>query len=293
MFNDSYRSVWSHLMATPFELGFVDAGGVRTRFLRAGRKDAPALVLLHGMNGSLECFCANIAAYADDYNVIAFDAVGCGFTDRPDVPVYEIIHYRQHLEDVMDAMGVARASFICVSMGSWIATALALTKPERVDRMVFCALAGRQRLASQNMQSLTDGVRSRSAASANPTWDNIASVFQGIIHKPEDILPDFIKVRQTVFSLPGAQEGNTRILGITPDDVYARNHITDEQYKTVTAPTLIIVSQFDADRIKENSRVVASLMPNGRAIEMDEVSHWPQFEDSANFNRETLEFLRA
>jgi 2-hydroxy-6-oxonona-2,4-dienedioate hydrolase len=162
-----------------------------------------------------------------------------------------------------------------------------------VDRMVFCALAGRQRLASQNMQSLTDGVRSRSAASANPTWDNIASVFQGIIHKPEDILPDFIKVRQTVFSLPGAQEGNTRILGITPDDVYARNHITDEQYKTVTAPTLIIVSQFDADRIKENSRVVASLMPNGRAIEMDEVSHWPQFEDSANFNRETLEFLRA
>lgn len=293
MIGEGYRSVWSYLMGIPFELGFVNAGGVRTRYLRAGNKDAPSLILLHGMNGSLECFCANIEAYAEHFNVLAIDSVGCGFSDRPDVPVYEIEHYRKHLEDVMDMFDIERASFICVSMGSWIASALALAKPEKVNRMVFCALAGRQRLATQNMQSLTDGVKSRSAASANPTWENIAKVFEGIIHKSEDILPDFIKTRQTVFKLPGAEEGNTRILGITPNDVYARNHITDEDYTKITAPTMIIISEHDADRIKENSRIAADLMPNGHAIEMNGVAHWPQFEESNTFNRETIAFLMA
>jgi 2-hydroxy-6-oxonona-2,4-dienedioate hydrolase len=291
MFDESYRSVWSSLMDTPFALGFVDAGGVRTRYLEAGRKDAPPLILLHGMNGSLECFCANIAVYAQHFRVVAFDAVGCGFSDRPDVPIYEISHYREQLENLMNALDIERASFVCVSMGSWIATALALAAPARVDRMVFCALAGRQRQASQNMQSLTDGVRSRSAASEFPTWENIYNVFAGIIHRREDILPDFVKVRQSVFQLPGAKAANARILGITPDDVYARNHVTDEDYRTITAPTLIIVSECDAERIKENSRIAADLMPNGRCLDMTQVSHWPQFEDSETFNRETLAFL--
>jgi 2-hydroxy-6-oxonona-2,4-dienedioate hydrolase len=291
MVGEGYRSVWSHLMSGQFEVGFVHAGGVRTRYLRAGKSDAPTLMLLHGMNGSLECFCANIQHFSETFNVIAFDAIGCGFTDRPDVPIYEIEHYLQHLRDVMQALGVERASFVGVSMGSWIATALALASPERVNRMVFSAIAGRQRQASQNMQSLAEGVKSRSAASENPTWENVSKVFEGVIHKPEDILPDFIKVRQAVFKSPGAQAANKRILGITPDEIYARNHITDAQYATIAAPTLVLVSECDADRIKENSRIVANLMPNGRSIEMAGVSHWPQFEDSVTFNREVMAFL--
>ena len=293
MLGESYRSVWSHLMGVPFQLGFVDAGGIRTRYLKAGPADAPPLIMIHGMNGSLECFCANIEEYSKHFNVLAFDTVGCGFSDRPDVPVYEMTHYVQHLEDVMDVFNIQRASFVGVSMGTWIAASLALKKPERVERMVFCAFAGRQRQASWNMQSLVENVKSRSAASESPTWDNVAKVFEGLIHKPEDVLPDFVKVRQTIFQLPGAQAGNARVLGIVPDDVNARNHITDDQYATIAVPTLIIVSECDADRIKESSRIVAGLMPNGRALEMSEVSHWPQFEDSVAFNRESLEFLRS
>lgn len=288
-----YRSVWSYLMDTPFRLGFIEVGGVRTRYLQAGREDAPPLILLHGMNGSLECFCANIKPYAEHFNVIAFDSIGCGLSDRPDLPIYEIADYERHLEGVMNAFGIARASFVCVSMGSWILSAFALKHPERVNKMVFCALAGRQRMKSQNMQSLVDGVKSRAAASQDPSWENVKKVFEGIIHDPDNIIPDFVKVRQHVFSLPEAQAGNARILGITPDDVYARNHITDDQYVNIVAPTLIIVSDCDAERIKENSRLVANLMPNGRALEMRDVSHWPQFEDSTLFNQETVAFLTA
>ena len=75
--------IWQHLHATPHQLRWIDAGGVRTRMLEAGQPDAPPLLLLHGTAGSLENFCANIATFAAHFRVIAIDMLGCGLTDKP------------------------------------------------------------------------------------------------------------------------------------------------------------------------------------------------------------------
>ena len=87
-----YRSVWTELLDTPFRQAWVDAGGLKTRFIQAGDPANPPLVLMHGTAGSLENFAANIAAYARHFNCIAFDMIGSGMTDKPDYD-YETQHY--------------------------------------------------------------------------------------------------------------------------------------------------------------------------------------------------------
>ncbi len=49
-------SLWPEMATAEFALKTVDAGGVRTRYLEAGRPDAPVVVFIHGTGGHLETF---------------------------------------------------------------------------------------------------------------------------------------------------------------------------------------------------------------------------------------------
>ena len=104
-----YRSVWTELLGTPFRQAWIDAGGLKTRFIQAGDPANPPLVLMHGTAGSLENFAANIAAHARHFNCIAFDMIGSGMTDKPDYD-YETQHYVKHAVDFLNAIGVKKAS---------------------------------------------------------------------------------------------------------------------------------------------------------------------------------------
>ncbi len=87
-----YESIWKHLSKVAFTQDWVDAGGVRTRYIRAGQPESPALIMLHGTAGSHEGFCANLGAHAEHFNCFAIDLVGAGLTDKPDHD-YEISTY--------------------------------------------------------------------------------------------------------------------------------------------------------------------------------------------------------
>ena len=50
-----YRSLWTtYLYDVAFRQGFLDAGGIRTRYVQAGPEDAPAIIMLHGTGGTKE-----------------------------------------------------------------------------------------------------------------------------------------------------------------------------------------------------------------------------------------------
>src|ERR1700681_5104040 len=116
----AYRSVGTELLATPFRQGWLDAGGIKTRFVQAGSESNPELVMLHGTAGSLENFAANIAPHAEHFNCIAFDMIGSGMTGKPDYD-YETEHYVKHAVAFFHAMGIKKASMIGLSLGAPVA----------------------------------------------------------------------------------------------------------------------------------------------------------------------------
>ena len=87
-------SIWSDLANQEFSLHYVDANGVRTRVLEAG-KGTP-LILLHGTGGHIEAYARNIPELSKHFRVICIDMLGHGYTDKPEYP-YGIDAYSDHL----------------------------------------------------------------------------------------------------------------------------------------------------------------------------------------------------
>src|ERR1700761_3503134 len=119
------------------------AGGVRTRYLRAGDPGKPVLVLLHGSAGHAEAYVRNLGAHGEYFSTWAIDMLGHGFTDRPGHPL-EVEHYVEHLLAFLDAIDVERTNLSGESLGGWVASRLAIDHAGRVDRLVLNTAGGSQ-----------------------------------------------------------------------------------------------------------------------------------------------------
>jgi 2-hydroxy-6-oxonona-2,4-dienedioate hydrolase len=283
-----YKSVWTELLDTPFRQAWIDAGGLKTRFVQAGDPTNPPLVLLHGTAGSLENFAANFAAYARHFNCIAFDMIGSGMTDKPDFD-YETHHYLKHAVDFLNAMGIKKTSVIGLSLGARVASRLAIDHPDKVARLIL--LSATAYFPAKPIQD--DIKRSRSAAAANPTWDSIVEIFKGLFHEPDKVWDDLIATRLSIYRRADMKAAMPHILALLDPTVYNRNRIPDDDWRRLRAPTLIIAAVDHEDVFLETARTLVRLVPNATVIEMKHCSHWPQMEDPETFNKLSLEFLQA
>lgn len=283
-----YRSLWKHLMEVPFTQGFVDAGGVRTRYIQAGPKDAPALVMLHGTAGSWECFAANLGPLSQHFNCLAVDMVGSGFSDKPDYD-YEIPAYVSHVLAFMEAMGVGRASFIGVSLGAWVATKLAVEHPDKVDKLILLAPTG----MIVNSETMGDIRGRRTAAVENPTWEAIKGIFSNLIYDEANRIPDLVAVRQAIYRKPGAKQAMLHVLCLQDPEIRTRNLISDDDWRSIKAPTLLVAAPDDKPDYYQTALAVAGLIPTSEILEMNRVKHWGQFEEPEVFNPAAEAFLRG
>jgi 2-hydroxy-6-oxonona-2,4-dienedioate hydrolase len=281
-----YHSVWTELLSTPFRQGWVDAKGIKTRFVQAGNVSNPPLVMLHGTAGSLENFAANIAAHAQHFNCIAFDMIGSGMTAKPDYD-YETEHYVAHAVDVFEALDIEKASIIGLSLGARVASRFAIDHPEKVEKLIL--LSATAYFPARPIQGDIKG--SRAAAAANPTWDNIREIFKGLFHDEMEIWDDLIATRLSLYSQPDMKRAMSHILALLDPEVYNRNRIPDEDWKTLRAPTLVVAAVDHRDVFLDTAIAIAKLIPHITLFEMKNCSHWPQMEDPDTFNRRSLEFL--
>jgi 2-hydroxy-6-oxonona-2,4-dienedioate hydrolase len=284
----AHRSIWTELLATPFRQGWVDAGGIKTRFVQAGNESKPPLIMLHGTAGSLENFAANIAAHAEHFNCIAFDMIGSGMTAKPDYD-YETEHYVKHVADFFKAMDIKKASIIGLSLGARVASRFAIDHPENVERLIL--LSATAYFPARPIQS--DIKSSRAAAAANPTWDSIREIFKGLFHDEKEIWDDLIATRLSLYSRPDMKQAMSHILALLDPEVYDRNRIPDEDWRTLRAPTLVIAAVDHRDVFLDTARAIAKLIPNVNVFEMKHCSHWPQMEDPDTFNKRSLAFPLA
>jgi 2-hydroxy-6-oxonona-2,4-dienedioate hydrolase len=281
-----YRSIWMDLHRTSFRQGWVDAGGIGTRYVQSGSPDAPALIMIHGTAGSWECFSGNLQSHSQHFNCLAYDMVGSGFTDKPDYD-YEIPRYAEHLFNFMKAMGVRKASFMGVSLGSWVAARFAVDHPEMVDKLTLMSVAG-SHADSGNMSRIR---ATRTKSVDDPSWENIRGVFTNLIKDEKKRIPDLIAVRQAVYRLPEMKRAMDHVLSLQDPEIRARNNLPMEEWKSIKAPTLLIAAVDHPDVYLEAAYKLVKVMPNARLVEMRHCAHWPQFEDNEAFNKLNIDFL--
>ena len=120
---------------------YIEAGGTRTYYLEAG--SGRHLVLMHGggigIDANLTWF-KNIGALAKHFHVIAFDQIGYGKTAMPaNRDEFGKLLRAEHALAMLDALGLERAILAGHSEGGFIASKIAVTHPERVEKLVIVA----------------------------------------------------------------------------------------------------------------------------------------------------------
>lgn len=105
----------------------------RVRVARLGR-GAP-VVLLHGYPDNLQIFAALAPLLASDFEVLAFDWPGMGWSD-PWPGGTTPRHMAERLLSLLDDWGIESASIVGMDMGAQPALVLAAEHPERVRRLV-------------------------------------------------------------------------------------------------------------------------------------------------------------
>jgi pimeloyl-ACP methyl ester carboxylesterase len=113
---------------------------VRIAWERQG-EGAP-LLLIHGLGYARWGWEPVLAGLARRFDVILFDNRGIGASDAPPGP-YTAAEMAGDAVQVLDETGVERANVVGTSLGGMVAQELALSHPERVDRLVLaCTTPG-------------------------------------------------------------------------------------------------------------------------------------------------------
>ncbi|WP_447977422.1 alpha/beta fold hydrolase [Candidatus Nitrospira bockiana] len=107
--------------------------GHRIAYLDAG--DGPPVILVHGFGGSMWQW-EYQQELASTHRVITLDFLGSGLSDKPDL-AYTPTELIEFLRAFMDALNLPHAALAGNSMGAGIVMGMALTYPERVDRLVL------------------------------------------------------------------------------------------------------------------------------------------------------------
>ena len=115
-----------------------DIGGQKIFYREAGRRDAPALLLLHGFPTSSHMYRNLIPALADAYHVIAPDLPGFGFSDAPDRAqfAYTFENLAGVIDRFTDAVGLGQYAIFVFDYGAPVGLRLAVRHPGRVTAII-------------------------------------------------------------------------------------------------------------------------------------------------------------
>jgi pimeloyl-ACP methyl ester carboxylesterase len=84
----------------------------------------------------------DVAAWSAQFRVLAVDVIGEPGLSAPARPPLRSAGHAEWLDDVLQALGIARASFVGVSFGGWIALDYAIRRSGRVERLALINPAG-------------------------------------------------------------------------------------------------------------------------------------------------------
>jgi pimeloyl-ACP methyl ester carboxylesterase len=116
----------------------VKVDGLSIFYREAGPKDAPAIVLLHGLPSSSRMFEPLLTRLSDKYHLIAPDYPGFGHSDWPDPKEfhYTFDHIAHVMDDFTQTLNLPHYTLYMQDYGGPVGFRMALAHPERVQALI-------------------------------------------------------------------------------------------------------------------------------------------------------------
>jgi pimeloyl-ACP methyl ester carboxylesterase len=125
-------------MEQPIFYRTVKVDGLSIFYREAGPKDAPVILLLHGLPSSSRMFQPLLTRLAGSYHLIAPDYPGFGHSDWPDAAqwAYTFDHIASVMDGFTEALGLFYYSLYMQDYGAPVGFRMILAHPERVQALI-------------------------------------------------------------------------------------------------------------------------------------------------------------
>ena len=223
---------------------YVKVGQINTRFWTSGDKGT-AVILIHGLGGSVENWMFNIETLAQRHRVYAIDLAGSGRSDKPRVS-FTFPYGAQFVNDFMEVQCIEQASLIGHSMGGAVAIRFAVQFPGKLDKLVLVSSAGLGRELGFTLRLAT--LPFVGELLTLPSLKGTALSMKHSVYDSSLITEELVESSYRLADLPGAQK---YFLSTLRELASFRGQYADNilpilnNLGTITAPTLIIWGQQD------------------------------------------------
>jgi O-succinylbenzoate synthase len=188
---------------------------------------------------------------------------------------------------LIESLGAAPARIVGVSMGSYIAQELMVSRPELVSAAVLMATRGRLDRARQFFHEV-EAELYMSGAQLPPAYEAKVRLLENFSRKT---LNDDVAVADwiSMFSMwPVKQTAGLRCqLNVCPET----NRLP--AYRSIAAPVLVIGFADDLVTPPHLGREVADALPNGRYLQIPDTGHLGFFERPDAVNAAILKFFAS
>ena len=269
----------------------VRATDVRYVDLGSNAEGEVPLVLVHGLSGAWQNWLETIPHFSRTHRVVALDLPGFGESPMPSGWELTIPEYGRLLGAFCDELGIEHCVLAGNSMGGFITAEVAISDPDRVERLVLVSAAG---ISHARMMRAPATSMARVAAAAAPYafhWRERALTrpglrhyaLRGVFYKPNGLRPELLwENLHAGLNAPGMLDA---VGGLVGYDFTVR-------LPEIEVPTLIVWGRQDHVVPPVDGVEFERLIPNSRRVVFDRCGHVPQLEQPARFNALLEEFLR-
>jgi len=282
-------SLWLDMLGT--EIRYVQTKNFgRIRIAEAGKKGAETIFFQHGINGHLEAYAKNLVALSREFHVIAFDYVGHGLSDKPEIE-YTPPVLAEQLGELMDALGLESAHLSGESLGGWVSALFAAKYPQRVKKLMLNTAGGLPVVSEKGKADLQNLIALNERNVHNvPTETSVRARLEWLMHEKNRHLvnEELLALRLNIYLRP-----ETRAVAPIINRIINRHDEFLIPLEKIKCPTLFLWTVDNPIHDLETARASVARVPGSQLYVMKgDSAHWPQYEVPEEFNSVTAEFFR-
>jgi 3-oxoadipate enol-lactonase len=265
---------------------YADSGGVRIAYELAGaaRWWRPWLVLIQGMGLDRSGWGPVLGDLRRHARLVLVDNRGVGASDRP-AGSFTVADMAEDVVAVLDAAGIARAHVLGASLGGMVAQQLAVSCPDRVDRLILaCTTPGWRSgypmpTASVRLLAASAGLTA-TAARRRHTVNALGA--RTVRDRPELV--------ERLVELQDTQPADRRTL--SAQALAGARFAGRGGADGIGARTLVLQGGADTVVDPRNGALLAERIPDARLVTFPDLGHLLFWEDPRGFAAAVTSFLR-
>jgi pimeloyl-ACP methyl ester carboxylesterase len=249
--------------------------GDRWSYMEAGKPDAPAILLLHGVGANAMHWRFQLAGLSDAFRVVAWNAPGYILSDAFKTEWPTCQDYADAVVDFLAAVKLDKVNVVGNSFGSRVAQCFAIHYPDRVTRVAMTGTGiGPKGMTDEDKAKIIATREGQIAKGGYAFGARVnALVARNASEQTLNLVRDTVRATSPRGFMHGVKLGLAD--GYDPATAAAK----------ITAPVLMISGNEDrVNPMDRNAAVLAKAMPSAKHEIMDGVGHLPEVEAPEKVN---------